>query len=170
MQPSRCQPLLNLSMKVAAKCQITLFYPLPHSLRERKPKSEPVLQQFNCQYHPQQPVTHAQRLATRLLTSFFNFLPVPDGYPDTQFSQTSRSKVIAGSFLAFPLGDEQQEWEVFGWHLLHSYSPYFQVRTPEVSVLIQEGLPFIWGHSIVTGISPGRFLCKPPAFFTWNLH
>lgn len=58
-------------MKVAAKCQITLFYPLSHLLRECKRKPEPVLQQFNYKYHIQPPVKHTQRRAAWFLVSLF---------------------------------------------------------------------------------------------------
>lgn len=68
MQPSRCQSLLNLQMKVAVKCPVTLFYSLSHLLRECKPKPEPVLQQFSYEHHTQQPATHAQGLVSWALT------------------------------------------------------------------------------------------------------
>lgn len=73
MQPLRCQSLLKLPMEAAVKCQITLFFPLSHFLREHKPKPELVLQQFSYNYHVQQPVTRTRRRAAWLLTYFLTF-------------------------------------------------------------------------------------------------
>lgn len=99
------------------------------------------------------------------LSLFLNFLAVPNGYPDTQLSQTSQKKVIAVSFLV----DERHECKMFGWHLLHSHGPQFSSGDTGGFVVIQEGLAFIWGHIIIPGMAPGKSLCKQPAF-TWNLH